>query len=56
MMPVHHAWIGAMFEGMTESELRTLHDLLGKLRASAEAVTADDLAPAMEAAAEEVTA
>jgi len=34
MTPAHHAWIDAMFAGLTPAELSQLHALLGRLRTS----------------------
>ena len=36
MLPAHHAWISTLFAGLSAEETKTLHGLLGRLKASAQ--------------------
>jgi len=36
MLPTHHGWIATLFSGLSPDEIKTLHTLLGRLKASAQ--------------------
>ncbi len=36
MLPTHHGWVSTLFSGLEADEIKTLHMLLGRLKASAQ--------------------
>ena len=36
MLPTHHGWVSTLFSGLEPDEIKTLHSLLGRLKASAQ--------------------
>lgn len=36
MLPTHHGWVSTLFSGLNPDEIKTLHALLGRLKASAQ--------------------
>ena len=37
MTPAHEAWVNTLLDGLSDKEIRRLHELLGKLKFSAAA-------------------